>query len=86
MNIIGKIIDQPATLDDDGNVISEATFFSGFHVNTDHEITEWEAYRVYPKNPQRVYWGAETYHYRFESEAAFDRAHVAVFGEPDPSD
>ena len=49
---VGRIVDVPAELDDEGNVIAEATFIEGYHVDVmlkDEE--DFGAYEVFPETP-----------------------------------
>ena len=51
---LGKIIDTQATYDDEGNVITEATYFNGYHADimADKEISFLEAITVHnPEHP-----------------------------------
>ena len=43
----------------------EVTPLAGWHVNSSSIQPEWEAYRVEPKTPSRVIFGAATYYYSF---------------------
>lgn len=59
-DILGLIIDAPAVFDDGGDVVTEATYADGFHVNIralGEDISALEAYKVAPepKTPQRVW-------------------------------
>lgn len=43
----------------------------GWHVNSPWPVAGWEAYKVSPTTPRRVFAGAPTHCYTFESEVAF---------------
>jgi hypothetical protein len=47
------------------------TALPGWHVNSPWPVAGWEAYKVTPTTPRRVFAGAPTHCYTFESEAAF---------------
>jgi hypothetical protein len=59
-DIIGLIVDTPAVFDNDGNVVTEATFVDGFHVNiraVGEDTATLDAYKVDPEpnTPARVW-------------------------------
>lgn len=57
----------------------------GWHVNATHAVPGWEAQRVAPATPRRVFGGIPTVFYTFASQAAFDAAlAVADLTEPAP--
>lgn len=68
-NIVGQIIDQPATYAANGAELSPPSFHPGYHVNMLELPAGWEAFQVFPANPQRVYAGADTLFLRFADEA-----------------
>lgn len=72
MIVLGKIIDTPAVADDDGNVVTPATYKTGWHVDAPYPVPELEPYRVEPQSPRHTYAGTKTYHYRFADEAEFE--------------
>lgn len=58
LDVVGLIVDQPAELDDEGNVITPATYLPGWHVNYVGDLPpSWEEFIVYPVNPVRVFAG-----------------------------
>ena len=59
LSIIGKIVDAPETYDDDGDLLTAATYIAGWHANTTSEVAEWSAYLLDPQpvTPYRVYAG-----------------------------
>lgn len=58
----------------------------GWHVNAPWPITGWDAWRVTPKAPRRVFGGGITVHYTFADEAEFLQAlATAYLGEPLPA-
>jgi hypothetical protein len=84
MHIVGIAIKTPPVVDNEGNIITPAEYYDGWHVNALEPIPEWDAYRVYPDKPMRRYAApAETVFYRFADEQAFIEARNAAFGEPD---
>jgi len=59
-DIIGLIVDTPAVLNEEGEVITEATFVDGFHVNiraVGEDTAVLDAYKVDPEpnTPARVW-------------------------------
>lgn len=78
---IGKVVDQRATFDDEGNVITPPQFKPGHWVVTIGQEPEWSDYLqdMTGETPPRVFFGRErdTYVYKFPSEAAF----LALFPE-----
>ena len=83
MDIIGTIY-TPAVLDAEGNVVTEPQAIPGWHINTPDVIEGWEAYRVFPETPMRVYAGHETVCYSFTDEAAFTAAAIEAGLLPAP--
>ena len=58
LDVVGLIVDQPAELDADGNVITPETYLPGWHVNYVGELPpSWEEFIVHPVNPVRVFAG-----------------------------
>ena len=59
-DIVGLIVDTPAELDEEGEIISDATYVSGVHVNIraiGEDTSALESYRVAPEpnTPVRVW-------------------------------
>ena len=59
-DIVGLIVDTPAELDEEGEIISDATYVDGFHVNiraVGEDTSSLESYRVDPEpnTPARVW-------------------------------
>ena len=59
-DIVGRIVDTPAELDEAGEIISEATYIDGVHVNiraVGEDTSALEAYKVDPEpnTPARVW-------------------------------
>jgi len=58
LDVVGLIVDTPAVLDADGNVITPATYLPGWHVNYVGDLPpSWEEFVVYPVDPVRVFAG-----------------------------
>lgn len=58
---------------------------AGFHLNVAPEVAEGlEAYEAFPRNPRRVFAGAETVFLRFADEAEARAALAAYWIEPGP--
>lgn len=74
---IGVLHAQPV-LDAGGDIISAAQPLPGWHVNATHPVAGWDAYRVTPASPRRVFGGAPTVHYTFDSQADFAAALAAT--------
>lgn len=53
---LGKLIDKQPTFDDEGNVVTEATFLDGYHVDIMIEDTSiiFES-EVLPQNPKHTF-------------------------------
>lgn len=71
IDVIGTIY-TPGTYDADGGVIDAPVELAGYHVNATHPVGTWEAKRVTPASPMRVFGGAPTVFYTFDNEAEFD--------------
>ena len=59
-DVVGLIVDTPAELDENGEIISDATYVDGVHVNiraVGEDTSALEAYRVDPEpnTPARVW-------------------------------
>lgn len=65
LDIIGTLYDQPTT---EGG---PATALPGWHVNAPWPVAGWDAWRVTPATPRRVFAGAATVCYTFADEAEF---------------
>lgn len=74
-------------------VVTQAkVFWSGnlvkikrWHVNSPQPIDGWDAYKVEPATPMRVFAGHTTYFYMFDDEAAFTAAAIeAGLIQPEP--
>lgn len=59
-NVIGKIVDVPATTNEAGEQLSPPIYRDGWHVNVIELLPEFEAFQVFPEGPFRVYAGAIT--------------------------
>jgi hypothetical protein len=57
IDVVGLIVDAPAVIDDDGNVITPATFVDGWHVNWRGDLPEsLQGYAIdAPATPARVW-------------------------------
>ena len=86
LDIIGTIY-TPGTYDAEGNVITKPTPTPGWHVNSPQPIEGWDAYKVEPATPLRVFAGHTTHFYSFADEAAFTAAAIEaglIQPEPEP--
>lgn len=57
-DIIGLIVDTPAELNEEGEVVTEATYVDGIHVNIraiGEDTSALEDYKVEPNTPARVW-------------------------------
>lgn len=62
LDVVGLIIDKPAALDEDGNVVTPATYLPGWHVNYIGEPPDaWAGYVINPAptSPVRIFAGNE---------------------------
>jgi hypothetical protein len=74
----------PATANAQGEVTAQPAALPGWHVNATAAVLGWDAYKVTPSTPRRVFGGATTVHYTFTNQAAFQTAKAAVdFNAPD---
>ena len=74
-DIIGRVVETPATFDDEGNQLTPPVWREGWHVNTPEPVPEWEAYRCDPQptTPYRVYaGGVQPVCYKFPDQATFE--------------
>lgn len=67
-DLLGVLYTQPV-LDDEGEILEEATPLQGWHLNTTEPLEGLDEYLVTPTVPRRVFAGVNTYFYIFESEA-----------------
>jgi len=63
LDVIGKLFTQPET--------GPSVELPGWHVNSPWPIAGWDAYKVTPTTPQRVFAGQPTTFYTFGAEADF---------------
>jgi len=64
LDVIGKLFAQPTET-------TPAAELPGWHVNAPWPIAGWDAYKVTPATPRRVFGGQETVFYTFGAEADF---------------
>ena len=59
LSVIGRIAATPGTYDEDGDLLTAATYIAGWHVNTTSKVAEWADYLCDPQptTPVRVYAG-----------------------------
>lgn len=67
-SVIGPIIDKPATFDEAGELVTEATYLEGWHVNMVELLPTLSQFQVFPPHPTRVYAGIKTIFLRFASK------------------
>lgn len=67
-SVVGKIVDTVNIYDDEGMIVNELRYIDGWYVNMPYEYPDVAQYEVFPEEPQRVYSGAETFFYKFDSE------------------
>ena len=83
---VGQVVDTPAEIDDNGEVIKEPTFKPGFFVCASDPVPEWAAFLVDDgSTPPRIFAGrADTSTtYNFADFDAFQAAYNAI-AEPEP--
>jgi len=57
---IGLIIDQEATFDEQGNILTEHTYREGYHFDIMAEIEiDFGSNRIFPNNPKHAFAGYE---------------------------
>jgi len=56
----------------------EPVALPGWHINTTAEVPAWEAQRVTPATPWRVFAGVDTFHYTWPDEASAAAALAAL--------
>lgn len=64
LDVIGKLFTQPTET-------TPAAELPGWHVNAPWPIAGWDAYKVTPTTPRRVFGGQQTVFYTFGAEADF---------------
>jgi len=78
LDVLGLLLQPGATEED------PPTALPGWHVNASAPVQAWEARRVYPAQPRRVFGGGETVFYTFPSQADYEAAlPAAVLERPD---
>lgn len=75
IKVIGRIVDIPAVVDDEGTVIAEATYLPGWHLDATYPVPELETYLLEPQPATRSHQfaGVRTYAYRFPDEQAWQQ-------------
>ena len=71
LDIIGKM-QTTGEYDSSGNEIVKPQEIQGWYVNSPKRVIGWENYEVSPVTPRRVFAGAKTIFYTFESEEQFN--------------
>ena len=89
LDIIGTLYEPvpPGTVqfDASGLELFEPTALPGWHVNATAPVPGWEAQRVVPSTPRRLFAGGQTEHYTFAAEAEFKGARKLVNFNPPPA-
>lgn len=70
LEVLGTLFDMPP-LDAKGKPTAAPTALPGWHVNSPWPIAGWQAWRVTPKAPRRIFGGGVTVHYTFTDESQF---------------
>ena len=53
---LGQIVDQPATFDDEGEVLTDATFLDGYHVDVMlNEVVDFNTNEINPNSPSHTF-------------------------------
>ena len=53
---IGKIVDVPATFDEEGEVLTDATFLDGYHVDVMlNEVVDFGTNEINPNSPSHTF-------------------------------
>lgn len=76
LDVIGKLFTRPE--------IGPAAELPGWHVNAPWPVPGWDAYKVTPATPRRVFGGQQTVFYTFPSEPDFMLALEAAELTPPP--
>lgn len=71
IDVIG-ILYTPGAYDAQGEVITAPVALPGYHVNTTAPVVDWEAFKVTPLSPSRVFGGHETHFYTFADLAEYE--------------
>ena len=81
IDILGTIY-APGTYDAEGNTIVAPVALPGYHVNTTVAVMEWDAFKIAPTTPRRVFGGHLTVFYSFADEAEFLAQRTAAGLDP----
>lgn len=71
IDVIGALYTS-GTFDADGNTLTAPAALPGYHVNTTAPVVGWEAFKVTPATPQRVFGGHETHCYTFANQEEYE--------------
>ena len=53
---LGKIVDEPATFDEEGEVLTDATFLDGYHVDVMlNEVVDFGTNEINPNSPSHTF-------------------------------
>jgi len=53
---LGKIVDEPATFDEEGEVLTDATFLDGYHVDVMlNEVVDFGTNEINPTSPSHTF-------------------------------
>lgn len=79
------IFGPPYANEEGSNLRDVVGYVDGYHLNVPPEVgAGLEAYQTFPRNPRRVFAGAETVFLRFADEAEARAALGAYWIEPGP--
>jgi len=85
LEVLGTLYAAPV-VDANGMPVGQPDALPGWHVNAPWPIAAWQAWRVTPKQPRRVFGGGVTVHYTFADKAEFLAAlQTADLTEPPPA-
>ena len=76
IDVIGTLYTAPVMNGEE--VVTPAKPLAGWHVNSSEPVEGWDIHRVEPKAMRRVFFGAPTYCYVFESQEAFELAQAVT--------
>lgn len=71
LDVIGVLFSE-VEYDAEGNVTMESIPIPGWHINSPWKISGWSQYEATPSVPRRVFAGAQTFFYSFQSKEEFE--------------
>lgn len=81
IDILGRLFNNDAVYDEQGEMVTRPTEVAGYHVNLPQPFEPWAAYLVDPTTPRRVFASGQTYCYTFSGKVEFEAQYTESVAE-----